>query len=421
MHVDECGAPERLAGRQAAHGRRPSDGKLDPGRRRPLGVASAATSTTCSRASSRSPRRPSSAPSTRPTRSARSPTRRTRSACYLHVDGARLANAAAALDVVARASSPPRPAWTSSPSAAPRTALLFGDAVVFCGRELAARLRVHPQAAVPARLEDALCLRPVRGAARAATSGCAAPATRTRWRRGSADACGDVDGVEVAPPGRGQRRLRPPAARRRSSACWPSSRASTRSTSGTRPRRGALDVRLGHDGGDVDAFADRVREAVVELGALAAAGQPPARARLRALTSSPAQASSASSDSHEEARKATTPALEEAWYGRRALSAAASATAISRCRSSAGAVLAGRKRANSSPSRRPITSPSRAICAQGRGDLAEDLRLPASVTVIDVDPLELVDVDHRDGAFAVARGRLVEAGSWRARRSRAGC
>ena len=50
-----------------------------------------------------------------------------------------------------------------------------------------------------------------------------------------AAAVGGDRGGRDQPPGRGERRLRPPAARRRSTACSPSFPASTRSTSGTRP------------------------------------------------------------------------------------------------------------------------------------------------------------------------------------------
>ena len=98
----------------------------------------------------------------------------------LHVDGARLANAAAALGTLARARPPAgadaisfggtkagpalrRGAWCSAPGARRRGAPLPAQAVD------------------AARVEDALRRRPVRGAARRASAGAPPPGTRTRW------------------------------------------------------------------------------------------------------------------------------------------------------------------------------------------------------------------------------------------------
>ena len=245
MHVDECGAPEQLAGVKLLPVADP-DGKLAPERRRAAGRPSAATSTTCSRGSSRSPRRPSSAPSTRSTRSARSPTPRTSSACTC---------------TSTAPGSPTRPPRSASRSreltteagvdvvsfGGTKNGLVFGEAVVFCTPELAARLRVHPQAARPARLEDALRLGPVRGAAQRRA---VAAQRRARQRDG--------------PPARGRRRRRSTASR----SLYPVEangvfarlpRAAIdrllAELPGEHPfyiwddarRRGALDVLLGHD------------------------------------------------------------------------------------------------------------------------------------------------------------------------------
>ena len=86
--------PRRQADRRARR-RTASSG---PSRWRPSPTRSA-SSTTPSRASSRSPSRPSSARSTRPTRSARLADVAHRHGMTVHMDGARIANAAAALGV----------------------------------------------------------------------------------------------------------------------------------------------------------------------------------------------------------------------------------------------------------------------------------------------------------------------------------
>ena len=80
MNVDECGAPERLAGAKllpVAHRRRQAHAPTTS----PLGAAARRRAPRRSRASSRSPRRPSSAPSTRSRRPGRSPTPPTSSTC----------------------------------------------------------------------------------------------------------------------------------------------------------------------------------------------------------------------------------------------------------------------------------------------------------------------------------------------------
>ena len=248
-HVDECGAPERCAGVKLLTVATP-DGKLDARRSSAPGRRGAATSTHVQprrRLDHRS--RPSSAPSTRSTRCARSPTRPTSGAC--------------SCTSTAPGSPTPRPRSTSRSralttdagvdvalaSAAPRTALLVGEAVVFldAGARPRASSYMRKQAHA-ARLEDALPRRPVRGAARAATSGAATPSTRTRWPPASPPPSAASTASSVTHPVEANgvfATLPRPAI----DALLASCPASTPSTSGTRPRRGPLDVLLGHDRG----------------------------------------------------------------------------------------------------------------------------------------------------------------------------
>ena len=97
IYVDETGAPERVARRQAASPSAAADAKLRPEQIERAGPALRATCTTPNQVSSRSPRAPSSARSTPPTRLPRCATRRTGLGMVVHMDGARLANATAAL------------------------------------------------------------------------------------------------------------------------------------------------------------------------------------------------------------------------------------------------------------------------------------------------------------------------------------
>ena len=166
---------------------------------------------------------------------------------YLHVDGARLANAAASLDAsLGRADDRRRRRHRLLRRHEERPPLRRG------GRRLQSRarrrLRLHPQAARSARLEDALRLGPVRGAARRTTCGCAAPRTPTRWRRGWQVRWRDRRRRDH-PPGRGERRLRPAASRGDRQAAGRSARRAPVLCLGRGARRGALDVRVGYERG----------------------------------------------------------------------------------------------------------------------------------------------------------------------------
>ena len=137
MHVDECGAPERLAGAKLLTVAAPRR-QAQPRRRRALGLAPRR------RAPGRSPRVVSITQSTELGTLYRLDEMRAiadaahAAGMRVHVDGARLANAAAALDVsLARADHRAR-ASTWSRSAGPRTGSLFGEAVVFCAPSSAA-------------------------------------------------------------------------------------------------------------------------------------------------------------------------------------------------------------------------------------------------------------------------------------------
>ena len=175
----------------------------------------------------------------------------------LHVDGARLANAAAALGADAarahdrrRRRRRSRFGGTKAGAARRRGGRL--PARRACGR----RLRVPAQAVDAARVEDALPRRPSSTRCSATTCGGARPGTPTRWRARLAAARGRRAGRAAHPAGAGQRGLRDPAARRRRRGCasdWPLLHL------GRGDGRGALDVRVGHAPEDVDAFAADVR------------------------------------------------------------------------------------------------------------------------------------------------------------------
>ena len=178
--------------------------------------------------------RPSSAPSTRRRRSAPWPTLAHEHEMFLHVDGARLANAAAALDLPLRALTTDAGVDVLS-FGGTKNGLLLGDAVVFLRPELRARLPLHPQAIDAARLQDAVPRGAVRRPARRRP---VAPKRLARQRDGPPPRRGDLapsTARRARLPGGGERRLRHPARRRRSSACATRSRPSSPSTSGTRP------------------------------------------------------------------------------------------------------------------------------------------------------------------------------------------
>ena len=163
----------------------------------------------------------------------------------VHLDGARIANAAAAAGRADARRSPTPSASTSSPSAAPRTALLFGEAVVVLNpdavramkhlrklsMQLASKMR-FVSVQLEALLAGDLWLRN----ARHANAMAAAP------RRRASAPC---DGVEILLPRPGQRRLRPAAARRERAAA----EALPLLLLGRGGRRRALDVLLRHHRG----------------------------------------------------------------------------------------------------------------------------------------------------------------------------
>ena len=162
----------------------------------------------------------------------------------LHVDGARLANAAAALGV-SLAELTTEAGVDAVSFGGTKNGLVFGEAVVFCRPELGPRLPLHPQAARPARLEDALRLGAVRGAARRRPLARSARHANEMAARLAA-AVEAIDGVEITHPVEANAvfaRLpragdRPPA--RRAARRAPVLRL------GRGSRRGPLDVRLGH-------------------------------------------------------------------------------------------------------------------------------------------------------------------------------
>ena len=184
INIDECGAPERIAGLKLLAVPTP-DGKLTPELIDVAGLGLRATSTTRSRASSRSPRPPSSARSTRPTRSRAIADARPRAAACRCTSTARASPTPPPPSACRCARSPTDVGVdVLSASAARRTALLYGEA----------DRRAQPRRASAGctYLRKQACSSPRRCASSArssrrcsaATCGCAAPRTRTRWRIG---------------------------------------------------------------------------------------------------------------------------------------------------------------------------------------------------------------------------------------------
>ena len=135
LHVDECGAPEKVAGVKLITVET-TDGKLTPELLEGAFPGSGSTtSTPPSRGWSRSPTRPSSAPSTPRQRCGRSPMPPTGAGLLLHVDGARIANAAAAQGVALRDLTTDVGVDLLS-FGGTKNGLLFGEAVVFLAEEL---------------------------------------------------------------------------------------------------------------------------------------------------------------------------------------------------------------------------------------------------------------------------------------------
>ncbi len=198
LNVDECGAPERLAGAKlltvADRAR-----QAHPGRPRAAGTSRRGDEHSGpARASSRSPRRPSSARVYTPTRSRAIADAAHARACCLHVDGARLANAAASLGVSLGALTTDAGVDVLS-FGGTKNGLMFGEAVVFCARSSPATSSSSASSSASctskmrfvaaqfeALLSDDLWLRSAR--------------TRTRWRRASRDAVEAIDGVEIVHP-----------------------------------------------------------------------------------------------------------------------------------------------------------------------------------------------------------------------------
>ena len=230
LHVDECGAPERLGRRQAA--RRVADARRQAVARAGRGAPgpASATSTRCSPGSSRSPRPPSSARSTRSRSCARSPTWPTRTGCCC------------TSTAPGWPTPPPRSASglrRSRPTSASTCCRFGGDeerrcsaaeAVVFLRPGLGegfAYLRKQDDAA---RLEDALLSAQFEALLGTATSGGARPSTPTRWPRAWPRASADRRACALTQPVQANARLRrPPPGRHRAPAA-----ATTASTSGTR-------------------------------------------------------------------------------------------------------------------------------------------------------------------------------------------
>ena len=151
----------------------------------------------------------------------------------LHVDGARLANAAAALDLPLRALTTDAGVDVLS-FGGTKNGLLLGDAVVFLRPELARDfLFIRKQS-----MQLASKMRFLAAQFDALLGG-------DLWRRNAshanamarrlAEAISGDRRRRARPPGGGERRLRRPCRRRRSSACARRFPPSSRSTSGTRP------------------------------------------------------------------------------------------------------------------------------------------------------------------------------------------
>ena len=141
-HVDETGAPERVARRQDHRRCRPATPSCTRSRstRWPT---STATCTTPSRASCRSPRAPSSAPSTPPTRSPRCATRPTARHGRAHGRRPPRQRHRGARRHASRrcGRSPSTPASTCISFGGTKAGLPYGEAVVFLNPALAARAK----------------------------------------------------------------------------------------------------------------------------------------------------------------------------------------------------------------------------------------------------------------------------------------
>ena len=165
----------------------------------------------------------------------------------LHVDGARIANAAATLGTGLGA-------FTSEAGVdllsfgGTKNGLLFGEAVVVMRPEESAgrrRAAVPAQAQHAAGQQDALRLGPADRACSKATCGCARLSTPTRWPPGSPRACSGLDGVRITQPVQANAVfavLDPAVAE-------PTARAVPVLRLEPGHRRGALDVRLRHHRG----------------------------------------------------------------------------------------------------------------------------------------------------------------------------
>ena len=247
IHVDECGAPEQLAGREAAARSPTADGKLTPddvGRweakrgdehhvqPRVVSITQATELGTVYSPEeiARDRRRARTRSACTCTSTARgSPTRPPRS-----TSRSRELTTDAGVDVVSFGGT--------------KNGLVFGEAVVFCSPELgrdfeftrkqlgqlASKMR-FVSAQFEALLTDDLWLR--------------SAAPRQRDGRRLAAAVGADRRGRGPLPGRGQRRLRAPAAAGHRAAAGRAARRAPLLHLGRRPRRGALDVRLGHHRG----------------------------------------------------------------------------------------------------------------------------------------------------------------------------
>ena len=218
LNVDECGAPEAIAGVKLLTVDRGAR-QADAGSRRTRGSPESATSTRCNRGSSRFRSAPSWGPCTRHRKPASSPIWRTAHGLLVHVDGARLSNAAAALGCSLAALTTDAGVDILS-FGGTKNGLLGAEAVVFLDGGAGRWLPVPAQAVAPARFEDALPRRPVRcpadrravAALRPAGERDGGPAGRRRRRRAGrrdhasgSDQCrvrAGADGGDSGPPER---------------------------------------------------------------------------------------------------------------------------------------------------------------------------------------------------------------------------
>ena len=198
LHVDECGAPEKVAGVKLITVET-TDGKLTP---ELLDGAFPWERVGDEHASQ--PRVVSIANSTElGTVYTPAEVRAIADAAHargllLHVDGARIANAAAAQGVGLRDLTTDAGVDLLS-FGGTKNGLLFGEAVVFLDRRARRRSRVRPQAADAAGLEDALCRSPAGGApVRRPLAPQRRPANRMAARLGAA--LERIEGVELAQP-----------------------------------------------------------------------------------------------------------------------------------------------------------------------------------------------------------------------------